>query len=114
MEERLSQSKRRGKPRNIYENQEASLAEDYSERIQKARQEKGLTREEMGLKINEKASVIAKLENETLHPDDALRKKIESFLNISLLAKPTEGRILHHTKSRGLTLGDLIKFKMKK
>jgi putative transcription factor len=109
MEERLQRRTQRAKPRDIYGNQQDALAEDYPDRIKNARQRMGITREEMGRKINEKASVIGKLENGTLHPDDSLRKKIEKFLGISIREKISEGIQTHHTKSRGMTLGDLIK-----
>lgn len=108
MEERLQRRSERARTRDIYRNLEKALAEDYPERIQKARQTKGLTREEMGRRINEKASIIGKLENGSLHPDDALRQKIEKFLGISLLTEVSEGIQNRNRHSRGMTLGDFI------
>ena len=114
MEERLQRRTERAKPRDIYRNQVETLAEDYPDRIMKARQKKGLTRDQMGSRINEKASVIGKLENGSLHPDDTLRKKIEAFLGVSLISKVAEGQFVNHKHSRGMTLGDFIKIKKDK
>ncbi len=114
MEERLQRRSERAKPRDIFRNRQETLAEDYPERIIKGRQKKGLTREEMGRKINEKASLIGKLENGSLHPDDSLRKKIEKFLDISLLSVAAEGMYTNNKHSRGMTLGDFIKIKKDK
>lgn len=114
MEERLQRRTERARPRDIYRNQGEALAEDYPERIMKGRQKMGLTREQMGSRINEKASVIGKLENGSLHPDDALRKKIEKFLGISLLSRIAEGTFANQKHSRGMTLGDFIKMQKEK
>lgn len=114
MEERLQRRTERAKPRDIYRNQREALAEDYPERIRKGRQKMGLTRDDMGRRINEKASVIGKLENGSLHPDDALRKKVEKFLGISLRERIEEGMMTRHTRTKGLTLGDLIKIQQDK
>jgi len=114
MEERLQRRTERSKPRDIYRNMEETLAEDYPTRIKKARQEMGLSREEMGKRIKEKASLIGKLENGTLHPDDSLRRKIERFLGISLLSRTKTGAYTQHNRPRGMTLGDFIKIEKDK
>lgn len=109
MEERLQKRALRQSQKDILTNLEETLVEDFSERIRRAREKMGLSREEVGKKIQEKASVIGKLENGSLHPDDALRKKIEKFFGIKLLTKEESRVITHHTQRRGITLGDLIK-----
>ncbi len=114
IEERLRRRTLKARPKDIYQEIGESLVEDYSARIMKARQKKCLTREEMGRMINEKAGVIGRLENGSLRPDDALRKKIERFLGVSLLTKATKGILTHRTRARGMTLGDLIKIEKDK
>jgi len=114
IEERLQRREQRMKTRDIYQNMSESLAEDYPERIMKARKKKGLSRDEMGMMIKVKANIIGKLENGTLHPDDALRKKIERFLNINLLTTTTTGIINKSTQKKGMTLGDFIVVKESK
>lgn len=114
MEERLQRRVQRSGHRDIYRDQDEALAEDYPERIFRARERMGLTREEMGLRINEKSNIIGKLENGTLRPDDTLRKKLEKFLNISLREKVQEGIMTGRGRSKGLTLGDLIRIQQEK
>lgn len=110
MEERLQKRAQRQSQRDILTNLEETLVEDFPDRIRQAREKKRLSREELGHKIQEKASIIGKLENGSLRPDDALRKKLERFLGIQLLTKAESGVIQHHTQKRGMTLGDFIKF----
>ena len=68
--------------------------------------------EDLAAKLNERASVIAKLENGTMRPNDALLKKLEHELGIKLtekvsVVKPEAGR----STGKILTLGDMIKKK---
>lgn len=63
------------------------LVEDYGERVKNARERLGLTQEELALKINEKSSVIAKIERYEFRPDKNLIKKLEKFLGIKLTEK---------------------------
>ncbi len=113
MEERLQRRTQKARPRDIYQSMEETLADDYPSRILKARQKMGLNREELGMRIKEKASVIGKLENGSLHPDDTLRKKLERFLGISLLTRTEKIALSSHSHSKGMTLGDFIKIKKK-
>ena len=53
--------------------------------MRKARELRNLSQEELGLKINEKSSVIRTLESGKLKPTDTLAKKIERFLKIKIL-----------------------------
>ncbi len=86
------------------------IVDDYYKRIRKARESRGLTQEDLGKKINEKTSVINRLEAKQMDPDQKLIKKLEKTLGISLLEearnKKIEGSI---SFSDGLTLGDMIK-----
>jgi len=43
-----------------------------------------LTHEQLGLKMNEKATLLRKFETGTLKPDEILAKKLEKFLEIKL------------------------------
>ena len=60
------------------------LASDYGTRIKKARESQRISRTEFANNINERESVIKRVENQTMIPDDELVKKIERFLKISL------------------------------
>ena len=84
------------------------LTEDYPKRIQRAREGQGLSREGLGRKINEKVSVISKLENGDMHPSDALIKKLEKALEIRLKERMEEAAATHSMGSGGMTLADFI------
>ncbi len=57
--------------------------------IKTARESLGLSQEELGMKINEKPSVISHLETGSMKPEDSLARKLEHFLKIQLFI-PTE------------------------
>mgnify|MGYP002760263620 CR=1 FL=1 len=60
------------------------IAGDYDDRIREAREGEGLTQEELANDLNEKASLIRKLERGDVLPSDGVRKKLESTFDISL------------------------------
>ena len=60
------------------------LAADYGMRVKKAREERTLTCAEFAQAINERESVIKRIEGQSMTPDDALTRKIEQFLEIKL------------------------------
>ena len=61
------------------------LVEDYHKRIQRGRDKLGWNQEQLGQKINERKSVISKLENRSMKPDDKLVRKLEKALEITLM-----------------------------
>lgn len=107
--EKLESRERRMKEKDILEEEEV-LAPDYSGRVKEGRIRLGLNKEELAKKINEKRSVIAKVESGELVPDKELTRKLEKFLNIDLMIKPEPLHVQKKTgERRGLTLGDLIR-----
>jgi putative transcription factor len=112
--ERLERREKRLKTRDVYEQAGEELALDYPERIRRARAQIGLSQEDLAKKINEKKSVVAKLEHGDMVPDEKLVKKLERTLDISLkeklssVAKPQKSE-----QTKGMTLGDFIKIKKK-
>ncbi|MFO8110339.1 MAG: multiprotein bridging factor aMBF1 [Thermoplasmata archaeon] len=88
---------------------EKVLALDYSDRIREARIGMSQTQEDLANSVNEKKSVIAKLEKGDLRPSDELIKKLESSLSIELMDEYQETTTISTSGKRALTLGDLIK-----
>ncbi len=89
-----------------------TLIENYGLLVKSARERMGLSPEELGVKLGEKASVIRKIEQGKLKPDNVLAKKLEHFLKIKLLVSSTEIKPVSVSKvedERGLTIGDLLK-----
>jgi putative transcription factor len=93
------------------------IIEDYSTKIRTAREKLGLTHEDLGKKINEKSSVIGKLETRKMEPNNILATKLEHALKIKLLTPITEEKVpqqpLSKKADREVTLGDLIQFDSK-
>jgi putative transcription factor len=113
--QRLERREKRQKTKDVYEQVSEELALDYSSRIRNARSSLGMSQEDLGKKINEKKSVVAKLEHGDMVPDEKLIKKIERALNISLKEKLTTVTTPKKTEpSHGMTLGDFIKIKKEK
>ena len=75
----------------------------------------GLSHEELGKKINEKASVLSKLETGKMTPNNVLVTKLEHALKIKLLVPIKEEKFSEIPKSpnRETTLGDLIQLNKK-
>eukprot|EP01129_Flabellula_baltica_P001051 TRINITY_DN10968_c0_g1_i1.p1 TRINITY_DN10968_c0_g1~~TRINITY_DN10968_c0_g1_i1.p1 ORF type:complete len:171 (+),score=39.83 TRINITY_DN10968_c0_g1_i1:31-513(+) len=57
---------------------------EVSRRIQQARTEKGLTQKELGVRINEKASVIQQYEQGTAIPSNNVLRNLERILDVKL------------------------------
>ena len=91
------------------------LAQDYANKIRVAREKLALTHEELGKKINEKASVLRNLEAGKMQPNNQLASKLEHMLKIKLLVPISEEKVSQIPKSASqeLTLGDLIKIDKK-
>lgn len=110
--QRLQKRERSRAFRDVYQNGETGdiLAEDYSKRITKARNSKGYTKKELAAKLNEKLSVITKMEQGAFRPDDKLIRKLEKTLKISLREKiSSEKPVEKRAYSERLTLGDIMK-----
>ncbi|MDH5021392.1 multiprotein bridging factor aMBF1 [Halobacterium rubrum] len=92
------------------------LAGDYDERLRKAREQEGLSQEELADNLNEKASVIRKLERGDSLPSDDVREELESHLGISLTESGSSDDAGDDSwssgdDSAGLTLGDKVRRK---
>ena len=60
------------------------LTPDFAGLIREARMKMGLTHEQLGMKMNEKAQLLRKLETGALKPDEIFAKKLERYLGIKL------------------------------
>jgi putative transcription factor len=92
------------------------MTEGYGEIIRQAREKLGLSVEDLGMKINEKASVLRKIELGKISPDNLLVSKLERTMKIKLLSLVSEEKTpqnIPKTVSRELTLGDLMPTKQK-
>lgn len=107
---------RRSKPR--FDLIEYDLVEDFHEIIKKAREERGLTREELAKRLKEKESVIARIERGEMEPSLELARKLERALGIRIVERISEEEIEKLEEIRGgdleLTLGDVARIRKRK
>jgi putative transcription factor len=88
------------------------IVRDFAQRIKKARERKNLKQENLAKDIAEKESVIHQLESGKLKPNFKLAKKLEIFLNISLVEKVETNPELKkdiNFEDSSLTIGDVLK-----
>ena len=88
------------------------IVDGYFKIIKEAREKKNLTQKELAMKINEKESVIEKIEQGKMEPDILFAKKLGNFLNIKLIEKiEIKEGVNINFKDKGMTIGDLLKIK---
>jgi len=93
------------------------LAEDFGTKIRKSRERLGLSHDELGKRLNEKVSLLRKIEMGKMAPDDKLAAALEHLLKVKLIVPAKEEKVpeakIPKKTSRELTLGDLIQIKKK-
>lgn len=89
------------------------LIQNYDVLIRQAREKFGLTHEDLGKRLNEKISLLKKIETGKMTPDNTLATKLEHILKIKLIVPAKEEKVLEakipKKTSQELTLGDIIK-----
>jgi putative transcription factor len=93
--------------RDAFDKLDDEINSDYAQIIRKARESRGLTIEDLGAKMMEKATLIRKIERKELIPEDTIRKKLETTLNIKLTEKVSSKDQRGGGFIRGTTLGDV-------
>ena len=106
---RLKVTKR--KSRDLRE--DITVIENFGSIVRKARQRAGLSQEDLGRRIGEKASVIRKIEGEKIVPYERLARKLEHILGIKLLVPLVEPEVPtpFSQANRGVTLGEIAYLK---
>ncbi|WP_081655527.1 multiprotein bridging factor aMBF1 [Halopiger goleimassiliensis] len=90
------------------------LATDYDERVRQARENKGLSQSDLANELNEKASLIRKIERGDTLPSDRVQSKLERFLDVDLSAEggsAEDSEWSGGSSSGSYTLGDVVKRK---
>ncbi|VVB72600.1 Uncharacterised protein [uncultured archaeon] len=103
---------KRPKPRDYFKDL-VELVPEFGRKIREGRESLGLSPEELGARIKEKATLLRKIEREEISPEDEVRKKLEKELKIKLTDQATEARVKSGIGGRGLTLGDIASIKRK-
>jgi len=108
--QRLEMREKRGRPKDVLSGVEKEeLAEDFAARIRNARSSKGMSQKDLAMKINEKLTVLSKIEVGQMRPDDRMLGKLEKELGIKLREKAFEAEVAKGMGTASLTLADLIK-----
>lgn len=121
MHQGLERRDQRMTSRNVYDAGDQSvMVEDYGPRIHKAREAKGWTHEQLGNRVSARVPELKHIEAGKLRPSDAVARKMERELGITLFEK-VEGPapVVSGTKkpaagSGALTIGDLLKDALEK
>jgi putative transcription factor len=101
-----------GNRRDMFDEME-ELAQDYDERIRDARETAGLSQAELASQLNEKASLIRKLEHGDSLPSDDLQGKLERNLDVTLSAGAggDDADWESESEAGSYTLGDVVERK---
>lgn len=76
--------------RTIQMTDETILDPEFAKLIRETRLKKGLTHEQLGALMNEKAMLLRKFETGALKPDELFAKKFQRFLGINLYSSTQE------------------------
>lgn len=117
MAQGLARREERMSSRNVYDGGDQSvMVEDFGPRIHKAREAKGLSHEQLGNKVSARVPELKHIESGKLRPSDAVAKKLERELGITLFEKvegpaPVVSGVAKKAAGggSGLTIGDLLK-----
>ena len=90
------------------EAEDLEIAEDYNERIRKSRESMMLPIKVLAEMINEKETLLLRIERRKTIPSMELAKKLEKALNIKLYEETTEAGETVHSKKINATLGEFI------
>ncbi len=96
--------------RDMFDDME-EIATDYDDRIRNARESRGLSQEELANDLNEKASLIRKLERGDTLPTDDIQRKLERALDVSLVEGEDVDEEWETNDAGTMTLGDVVKRK---
>ncbi len=101
-----------GRRRDMFDEMD-EIAQDFDDQIRNARESAGLSQSELANKLNEKASLIRKLEQGNSLPSDDVRAELESELGIDLSAggSSDDEEWSGGSSDGNYTLGDVVKRK---
>ncbi len=101
-----------GSRRDMFDEMD-EVVQDYDDRIRTARESEELTQEELADQLNEKASLIRKLERGDVLPSDTIQRKLERALGIDLSmgGSSDDNEWSGGSSTGGTTLGDVVKRK---
>ena len=98
--------------RDFGASEQDEVVEGYGTIMRRARESAGMSLKELGEKINEKESILSRIEWEKTTPPDSVARKLEKELGIRLIQKkPAVKKASAATQAREATLADFIEKK---
>jgi len=92
---------------------EDHLVADYNLVLKKAREKLGMTQEDFAKHINERVSIVQKVERKEFEPTIAAARRWEKVLHVKFVEKGNpaseESSPTHASSKEGLTLGDFVR-----
>ena len=89
-----------------------NIIENYDKIIRKEREKRNLKQDELARELNEKESVIQKIENKQMMPSLKLARKMEKFFGARLVEDISNYKVeIKKSERRGFTIADAIKQK---
>ena len=116
-----SQRAKTGSTKNVFQSRKniepsIEIVPDYAKKIRNARMKSKLNQEQFAQKLNEKPSLIRRIESGKVEPTIKLAKKIEKVYNTSLLKTTDDvqvNTVKYMKRKGGSTLGDIAFIKKK-
>ena len=101
-----------GSRRDMFDEMD-EVVQNYDDRIRNARETEGLTQEELANQLNEKSSLIRKLERGDVLPSDTVQRKLEKALGVTLSegGGGNDDEWSSDSATGSTTLGDVVKRK---
>ncbi len=110
--QRLEDREKRGRPRDVLERlDKEDIVEDFAKRIRTAREKAGLSQKDLAMKINERVTILSKIESAQMRPDEKIIAKLQKELGIVLKENVPDIVAAKESPRTSLTLADLIKMK---
>ncbi len=110
--QRLEVREKRGRPHDVLEKMEKDdIVEDYGARIRIARERAGMTQKDLAMKINERVTILSKIEANQMRPDEKIISKLQKELGVVLKEKVPEIVASKESARQPLTLADMIRMK---
>lgn len=110
--QRLEDREKRGRPRDVLERlDKEDIVEDFAKRIRIAREKAGLSQKDLAMKINERVTILSKIESAQMRPDEKIIAKLQKELGIVLKENVPDIVAAKESPRTSLTLADLIKMK---
>ena len=112
VEQKKKKKTKKSKSKTYRPKDTEKLTSNYGEKLKEAREDRKLSIKELADSLNEKASLIKKIEREDLKPEKSLANKLSKELDVTLYVNPeVYDTSVESTDDGKATLGDVAEIK---